>query len=62
MRFLQIIMLFLAFIAISNAGKVNWDENGKPQIEKSDGAVKGCNKKGLGDLGKDNNSSADCSK
>ena len=62
MKFLQIMMLFLAFVVVTNAGKVNWDSKGKPQIEDSDGAVKGCNKKGLADLGKDNNSSASCSK
>ena len=62
MKFLQIILLFLTFVVVANGGKVNWDSNGKPQIEKSDKPIKGCNQGGLAELGKDNNSSSSCSK
>jgi hypothetical protein len=61
MKFLQIILLFLAFVVVANGGKVNWDSKGKPQIEKSKGPIKGCSQGGLADLGKDNNTSK-CSK
>ena len=61
MKFLQITLLFLAFIVVANGGKVNWDSKGKPHMEKSDEPVRGCNQGGLADLGKDNNTSK-CSK
>ncbi|NEW61580.1 hypothetical protein GSY74_09820 [Sulfurovum sp. bin170] len=62
MRFLHILMLFLAFVVVANGGKVNWDSKGKPQIEKSDKPVKGCTQGGLASLGQENNSSSSCSK
>ena len=34
--------IFLILSLLLNAGKVNWDSKGKPQIEKSVGEVKGC--------------------
>jgi len=56
MRFLQV-LLFLALVVVANGGKVKWDSNGKPKIERSNKPVKGCQKSKLEDLGKDNNSS-----
>lgn len=61
MRFIHITLLLLLFVVIANGGKVNWDSKGKPQIERSDKPVKGCNQKGLEKLLKENNSSS-CSK
>ena len=54
MRFLQV-MVFLVFVIVANGGKVVWDSNGKPQIEKSKKPVKGCIRGGLESLGQDNN-------
>jgi hypothetical protein len=56
MRFLQVIV-FLAFVIVANGGKVNWDSQGKPQIEKPKKPVKGCMRGGLESLGQDNNTS-----
>jgi len=56
MRFIQI-LLFLALVVGANGGKVIWDKDGKPKIEKSKKPIKGCNKKSLSELAKDNNSS-----
>ena len=61
MKFIHLTLLFLVFVVVANGGKVNWDSNGKPHIEKSDEPVKGCNQRGIEDLLKDNNSSS-CSK
>ena len=54
MRLLQILLL-LGLITFVNGGKVKWDKNGKPKIEKSKKPVKGCNKPKLSDLLKDIN-------
>jgi hypothetical protein len=56
MNFLKIV-LFLALVVVANGGKVKWDSSGKPKIEKSKKPIKGCNKKSLSELAKDNNSS-----
>jgi len=56
MRFIQIV-LFLALVVGANGGKVIWDKNGKPIIEKSKKPIKGCQQKSLFELAKDNNSS-----
>ncbi|MCK4442529.1 MAG: hypothetical protein KAU90_11025 [Sulfurovaceae bacterium] len=56
MRFLQIV-LFLALVVAANGGKVVWGSDGKPIIEKSKKPIKGCNRKSLSELVKDNNSS-----
>lgn len=47
----------MALVVVANGGKVKWDSNGKPIIEKSKKPIKGCNKKSLSELAKDNNSS-----
>jgi hypothetical protein len=62
MRFLRITLLFLVFVVFANGGKVNWDSQGKPQIEKSEKPVKGCMQGGLESLGQDNNNTSDCKK
>ncbi len=56
MRLLQI-LLFLGLVIFANGGKVKWDKNGKPKIEKSKKPEKGCNKTSLNSLLQDKNSS-----
>lgn len=56
MRFLQIVLL-LSIVVGANAGKIIWDKNGKPIMEKTDKPVRGCNQGGLETLGQDSNSS-----
>ena len=56
MNFLKIV-LFLALVVVVHGGRVKLDSNGKPNIEKSKKPIKGCNKKSLSELAKDNNSS-----
>jgi len=55
MRLLQILLL-LGLITFVNGGKVKWDKDGKPMIEKSKKPAKGCHKAKLTDLLKDTNS------
>jgi len=55
-----IILSLIAIFAISSnlyAGKINWDKNGNPILEKPTKPIKGCQKKGLDELLKDKNSS-----
>jgi len=59
MRLLQI-LLFLILVVVANGGKVKWDANGKPKVEKSKKPVKGCNKASLDSLLKDNNGTVKC--
>ncbi len=56
MRFLQIVLL-LSIVVGANAGKITWDKDGKPIMEKTDKPIRGCNQGGLETLGQDSNSS-----
>jgi len=62
MRFLQIVVLFLALVIVANGGKVKWGPDGKPIIEASSKPIKGCHKAKLNELAKqkDNNSTSSC--
>jgi len=57
MKFLQIVVFFLALVVVANGGKVKWGPDGKPIIEASTKPIKGCNKSKLDELGQDNNTS-----
>ena len=50
MKLMHITLLFLLFVVVANAGKVNWDSQGKAHIEKSDKPVQGCNQNGIEEL------------
>jgi len=56
MKFLQIILLFLALVVVANGGKVTFGANGKAKIDQK-GPIKGCSQGGLDSLIQDNNSS-----
>ena len=55
MRLLKVLLLLLLLVMGANGGKVKWDSNGKPVIEKSKKPVKGCKKETLDTLLKDKN-------
>jgi len=60
MKFIKHIVLFLSLIVVVNAGKVTWGADGKPIIEMSGKAVKGCHSGGFGAIVKDSNSTKKC--
>ncbi len=56
MSLLRLLLPLLLLTTINlNCGKVKWDSNGKPVIEKSKKPVKGCKKETLDTLLKDKN-------
>lgn len=55
MRLLKVLLLLLLLVMGANGGKVKWDANGKPIIEKSKKPVKGCKKETLDSVLKDKN-------
>jgi len=57
MRFLQIVLFLLLVVVVANGGKVIWGPDGKPIIQVSENPIKGCHKKGLDAIIKDNNGS-----
>ena len=56
MRLLKALLLLLLLVMGVNGGKVKWDSNGKPIIEKSKKPIKGCKKETLDSVLKDKNS------
>jgi|GEM_PF-5869334 len=57
MRLLISILVILSIASsFTYAGKVNWDKDGNPILEKPTKPVKGCQKQNLNDLLKDKNS------
>jgi len=56
MRLVKIVFLMLVVMA-ANAGKVTWDENGKPIMTESNKPIKGCQQGGFDSIVKDKNSS-----
>ncbi len=55
MRLLKLLLLLVLLVMGANGGKVKWDSNGKPIIEKSKKPVKGCKKDTLDSVLKDKN-------
>ena len=56
MRLFKLSLLLLLLVMGANGGKVKWDSNGKPIIEKSKKPIKGCKKETLDSVLKDKNS------
>jgi len=61
MRFVQIVFL-LVIVVSANAGKITWDENGKPIMSETDKPIHGCNQGGFDSIVNDGNTSSGCSK
>ena len=60
MKLVKIVLLMLVVIA-ANAGKVTWDENGRPVVSTMSKTVKGCQQGGFDSFRQDRNSTSSCS-
>ncbi len=60
MKFVKHIVLLLSLIVVANAGKVTWGADGKPHIDMSGQAPKGCHNGGINAIADDNNSTKKC--
>ena len=55
MDLVKVVVLTAILATVSFGGKVVWDKDGKPHIEKSKKPIKGCQQKSLSELVEDKN-------